>query len=122
MNDIPMPVRSFVRENIESVGMLELLLVLEADPEREWSLSELSSELRVHRHGLARHLGHLRARGLVERDGTVEPTFRYAARNPGTRSIVKQLRTAFETRRLRLAALLYGQGPIGWLPPRPDGG
>jgi hypothetical protein len=122
MKDIPNPVRSFVRENIDSVGMLELLLMLEADPGRVWSPAELSAKLRVHHAGVASQLEHLRNRGLVERHGTVEPTFRYAAAHPGTRSTVKQLRRAFETRRVQLAGLLYGQRPAGWASPRGDGG
>jgi hypothetical protein len=122
MKDIPNPVRSFVRDNIDSVGMLELLLVLEADPRRAWSPAELSAELRVHHDGLAGQLEHLRNRGLVERGEAVEPVFRYAAANPGTHSTIKQLRRAFETRRLQLAALLYGPRPAGWRSPHRDGG
>jgi len=122
MEDIPNPVRSFVRENIDSVGMLELLLVLEGDPGRVWSLAELSAELRLHHDGLSSQLEHLRNRGLVARDGTVEPMFRYSAACPGTRSTVKQLRRAFETRRVQLATVLHGQRPAGWCSPRRDGG
>jgi predicted ArsR family transcriptional regulator len=120
MEDIPNPVQSFVRENIASVGMLELLLVLEADPERAWTAAELSAELRVHRDGVANFLEHLRVRGLVDRNGGPEPRFRYAAPSASTRSTLPQLRKAFETRRVQLATVLYGRR--GWRPPRGDGG
>jgi hypothetical protein len=120
MQDIPNPVQSFVRENIDSVGMLELLLVLEADPERAWSPAELSAELRVHLDGLASQLEHLRARGLVERNGGAEPRFRYAAAGANTRSTLMQLRKALETHRVQLATVLYGRHE--WRSPRGDGG
>jgi len=102
--------------------MLELLLLLEADPKRAWTCPELSAELRVHRNGLASQLDHLCRRGLVVRDGTAEPRFRYAAANSGTRSTVAQLRRTLETRRVRLAALLHGQRQAGGPSPRTDEG
>lgn len=122
MDGIPNPVRSFVREHIDSVGMLELFLILEADPKRAWTCAELSGELRVHRNGLASQLDHLCRRGLVVCERTAEPRFRYAAASPVTRSTVAQLRRTLETRRVRLAALLHGQRRAGGPSPRTDEG
>lgn len=108
--DIPQPVRRFVCDHIDSVRMVELLLLLESEPERAWTPAELSAELRSHLVWTVERLESLRARGLVAREGRREPRYRYAVPSRATRSAIRQLGHAFATRRVQLVSLVYTRG------------
>ena len=109
MSDIPAPVRRFVEDHIKSVGLLEVLLLLESDPSRAWTTKEVSAELRTHGSWAATQLDYLVERGLAARANGGEPSFRYRPSGAGTRFAVEELRRAFEKRRVGLVSLIYSE-------------
>jgi hypothetical protein len=66
---IPMNVQSLLAEAVDSIGTLELLLLLYRDPSREWSAEAASAQLRAERRWARGRLESLTAAGLACRNG-----------------------------------------------------
>ncbi|HEX3465915.1 MAG TPA: hypothetical protein VHS78_17845 [Candidatus Elarobacter sp.] len=54
-----------MRHSIDSVELLEVLLLLREDRARAWTAEQLSAELRSSPHSIARRLAHLQRRRLA---------------------------------------------------------
>lgn len=100
---IPEDVRDFVAAAIRSVEQLEVLLLLERDPDRDWSAGEVSAELRTQERSAGAWLAQLETRGLLAENGG---RYRYAAREP-ERATVASLRRCYEVYRVRLIGLIF---------------
>ena len=99
--------RRFIRRYIDSVGTVEVLLLLHGEPEREWNAEEVSASLRSSTFSATRQLEDLARRGLF-RSGDVG-TYRY---NPRTRQLgecVDELADAYARRRHPLIAFIYSE-------------
>jgi hypothetical protein len=107
---IPEPVRRFVDERIESVSLLEVLLLLQADPMRHWTPTAVSREFRSERGWTEVQLEYLRTHGLltVER-GPGELAYRYSPSHPDLDGVVRELGDAFERRRVTVVKLIFRQ-------------
>lgn len=110
MERIPEPVRRFVDECIESVGLLEVLLLLQSDPGRAWTPTAVGREIRSERGWAEVQLEYLRTHGLLEAErGSGEPAYRYGPARAELDGIVGQLREAFETHRVTVIRLIFRQ-------------
>ena len=65
MEPIPEEIKRFLDEHVESVEQLEMLRVLQEDPERLWTAANLAKEIQTTPEGAAAHLHALQARGLL---------------------------------------------------------
>ena len=74
-DDIPDDVRRFIRAHLDSVSVLEVLLLLYADPQRTWSAEEVARAQTTKPQAAAGFLGQLRESGLASEH---EGRFRYA--------------------------------------------
>jgi hypothetical protein len=107
---IPEPVRRFVDECIESAGLLEVLLLLHSDPDRAWTPSAVSREVRGERGWAEVQLEYLRTHDLLAAErGRGEAAYRYSPSRPELDVVVGQLREAFETRRVTVIRLIFRQ-------------
>lgn len=105
-SEIPLDVRQFVAEHIDSVGLLEVLLLLRAAPEKPWSAAEVGRALVTGDAAAATHLERLRGHRLaVDVDGA----YRYAP-PPDQQATVDTLAECFARRRHTVIGLIYG-GP-----------
>lgn len=95
MSPVPDP-EQFLRDNFKSVWSLELLLHLEAEPERSFTPAELVTALRASRGIVEQSLGSLVAAALivVEEGGRV----RYAPADPRLRRMVARIRDEYASR------------------------
>src|SRR5688572_12471822 len=107
MDDIPEPVRRFVEDYIKSVGILELLLLLESHPRRAWKAAEVQQAMRIQPLSAVAQLEYLHGHGLLVRERGDHEAFRYKPARPGMDSVIADLRHAFETRRVKLTKLIY---------------
>lgn len=107
-------VRRFIAAYIDSVELLEILLLLRSDPKREWSVDSISQELRSSPASVARRLTDLCERGLLQMRESGIPLYRY---HPGTDrldSAVKGLAQAYSECRARVIDLIFSK-PIDTL-------
>lgn len=66
MADLPPEARSFIERCIDSVDALEILLLLQREPTRQWTSSSVASETRTSVTKADRHLARLVALSLVD--------------------------------------------------------
>jgi hypothetical protein len=62
---IPADLRDFIVRSIDSVGQLEALLLLRADPDKTWDVAQLARRLYVNEAEAAAILAHLVEQGFV---------------------------------------------------------
>ena len=110
MRPIPDPVRHFIEERIESVGVLEVLLLLHSQPGRSWTPAELSRETRSERRWAEIQLEYLRMHTLLTLEGTDgERAYRYEPRRPEVHRIVDHLSEAFRSQPVNVIKLIFRQ-------------
>jgi hypothetical protein len=105
--DISEPVRRFIAQHVHSAGQLEVLLLLRAVPDREWSVEDVARAQVSTRVLADQMLKDLRRRGLVVRGG--EPRrYRYAP-PPELGSVIDDLAEAYATRRVTVVGLIFSK-------------
>jgi hypothetical protein len=107
---IPREVESFIADTIESVGQLEILLLLHGDPSRIWTVAEINHELRSSAEAVGKRVILLVAKGLAERASESPPAYRYAARDAALDSRVRALQEAYRDYRTAVIEKIYA-GP-----------
>ena len=90
--------REFISTHVHSVRQLELLLLLRASRDRDWTASAVAGSLRVAPRWAGGELAALHAGGLVDSDGADEPAYRYAAA-PGEDRLVAELEETYRRRK-----------------------
>lgn len=102
-------VRRFIARHIQSVEQLEVLLLLQRSPEREWTARQVSDALASHPYSAETRLLDLRARGLLTgRENGGELTYRYAP-PPDVAPVVTSLASAYAERRTSIITLIFAK-------------
>jgi hypothetical protein len=105
--DISREVQSFIKEHITSIEQLEVLLLLQRDPGKQWTAEELSRTLYISVEAAAHRLNDFCAKGFCVTEEEPGPRYRY---NPGIGhldSVIRDLRTEYERRRVRVINLVF---------------
>ena len=98
--------RTFINKNISSVEQIEVLLILHANPERVWTIDEISAILRSSPNSIRSRLQMLEERGL---SATVrDEGYRYA---PSERlhAMVEMLANEYALRRFSVIELIFSR-------------
>ena len=102
--DLPVELRTFILEHINSVAQLEALLLLRRSA-GEWTVEAIARELRIDQAAASEQLTELTRRGVTQRlDGPER--FRYAPR-ADVDPVVAEIQKAYEERRVRIIGLIY---------------
>jgi hypothetical protein len=104
--EISEPVRRFIAQHVHSAAQLEVLLLLRAVPDREWSIHDVARAQVSTPDMSERMLEDLLARGLLAR-GTAGQ-FRYAPPDLFV-SVIDDLAEAYATRRVAVVALIFSK-------------
>ena len=107
-------VKRFISEYIDSVELLEVLLLVRGGGEKEWRVDAVSRELRSTPESVANRLKDLCARGLLARKDEPVPLYHY---NPGTKELdaaIKELARIYMERRASVIDLIFSK-PIDTL-------
>jgi hypothetical protein len=105
--EIAEPVRRFIAQHVHSAAQLEVLLLLRAVPDREWSVQDVA-RAQVSTPDMAeRLLEDLRERGLVAGDG-VPRNYRYAPPDD-LPAVIDGLAEAYATRRVAVVGLIFSK-------------
>jgi hypothetical protein len=102
---LPESVLRFIEGHIDSVPQLEALLILRADPGRDWSAAELAARLYTSDTFALEALERLRRQGLV----AAGPSHRYQFQpaSEELRQGVAELAGAYATHLTRIATLIH---------------
>lgn len=107
MADFPEDVRDFIRDNIDSVEMLHVILLLRENPSRAWSIDELSAELRSSPNSIGWRLEHLQKRRIV---GRTADAYRYVA-TARIDAAVQRLLECYRERRTSVIDAIFSSKP-----------
>ena len=103
---VPRNVRELLERNIDSVEQLEVLLLLQRRPERAWSSTDVSRELRGNLASTAERLAELCARGLLTREPKEPAEYRLST-NPEVNEGVGRLAETYTERPVSVIKLIY---------------
>lgn len=104
----PEAVRAFVREYINSVEQLEVLLLLHRTSPREWTAVAVARELRIDPISAARRLAEFQERGLVRARASHDALeFWYEGTSPDKDRAISQLALAYKERRNSVLNLIF---------------
>jgi hypothetical protein len=105
--EIPVNVRSFLHDQVESVVQVEVLLLLHAEPSRAFGRADLVEALRVEAAWAEAQLSSLCGRGILAEVGP--GSYRFAPRTAEVADAVAGLARAYADRRVTVIGLIYAK-------------
>jgi hypothetical protein len=102
--------QQFIVRHINSVDQLEMLLLMEKDPSREWSAEEIARVLFTEPQSISLRLDELAQAGLVAAKPTSEGMrYRYAPNTPELERTVAELAAAYPSYRVAIINLIFSK-------------
>jgi hypothetical protein len=102
-DDLPQPVRRFLACCVDTVELLEIILLLQRHPERSWNAPEVGEALGLDHRAVAHDLERLGARDLLDVRLGADVRYRF---NPGTPEAVAGAQQVADAYRVRRGAVL----------------
>lgn len=97
----------FIKQHVDSVEMLEVLLLLESKPDHDWGVEDVDAVIRSSQASLQKRLEHLVALGIgVKLNST---RYRYGPISPEVRRLAENLISAFRNYRIEVIELIYAK-------------
>jgi hypothetical protein len=106
--EIPAQVRRFLEENIDTVPQLETLLMMHADPDRDWLVADVAARNYITEARAADTLNALQRRGLVIA-GESPPRFRFNSSSDEVRALVEQLAHCYQRKLSAVTELVHAK-------------
>jgi predicted transcriptional regulator len=98
-------IQQFLERNVHSIEQLEILLLLRASPDREWTVREVYQRVLTNETSVAQSLGKLSEHGLVRKAD--ESAFQFET-SPNTEKILEELAQLYKEKPTRILYALYG--------------
>lgn len=105
--DIPDEVKRFLAEYIESLFQLEVLLLVEAHPQRAWTAERVDRETRIGLESLKGLLAMFEKRGLLSVSNDGELSYRYQPVTKELDHAIKLLAVTYKERRVKVTSFIY---------------
>lgn len=103
-------VKRFVREQIQTVPKLEVLLLLHREQSRSFTLAEVANELGLESDTALEQLAALEAIGLIETNSN-KSNYQYHPANKKLGSIVDRLAIAYPKQRVPILSAILAEEP-----------
>lgn len=107
-NEIPIPVRRFLEENIDTVPQLETLLMMHEKPDRDWSIADVASRNYITELRATDTLHALLRRRLVVADESTR-TFRFNPASEDIRALVAELAIYYQRMLSAVTELIHAK-------------
>lgn len=106
---IPPRVQRFISTHIDSIEKLEVLLLLRARAEREWTARDVSQELRINESSSAARLEDLTARRLLVKGDGNPASYRFSPASADDAQAVGELQDTYSTRRVSVISFIFSK-------------
>jgi hypothetical protein len=103
--------KRFIREQIQTVSRLEVLLLLHHHQPQALSLAEVADELGFEDDTAADQLAALEAMDLIIHSNTEQLKYEYSPRNAAVGSMVDQLATSYRKQRVPILSMILSEHP-----------
>jgi DNA-binding IclR family transcriptional regulator len=107
-SDIPVEVRQFVANYIKSLDQLEILLLVSALPDHEWSVDDVYRVVLSNPAIVAERLENFVQVGLLKCSGS-PPMYSYGPRTPELGNQIAALSAVYKMSRHKMVELIYRQ-------------
>ena len=108
--EITTDIERFIHDNINSIEQLEVLLLVAAPPQKEWSAVEASQKLYRQPDSVATRLEDLRDRGILSVRGETQLLYRYVP-SASQDAVIRGLERAYEVRKDAVIRLIFTRPP-----------
>lgn len=106
--DIPDTVKRFIFDCIDSVELLDVLLLMFSHPNKPWNAETLSRELRTNIKSIETRLSYLKSIGLIARSAEgVEHEYVYTPHTKDLASVIEQLFNVNSIKRHQVLQLIF---------------
>lgn len=113
MGAVPERLKAFLEQRLSSLGHIEVVQLLRADPGRSWTAPEVSERLGTAPETAAMRLFLLASGGLIAFEPSTIPRYRYASVDAETNAMLQQLSDVLAADRdAVIAALDLPRDPI----------
>ena len=109
MFEIPEHVVAFLREYIDSVDQVEILLLLKSKSGSDCTAEDISRALSTPATSVASRLAHFHAVGLVDMKPGPVPQYQYRPKSADLEQAVLDLEQAYAKYRVRMINLIYSK-------------
>ena len=106
---ISQSLKTFIREKIQTVLRLEVLLLLHYQQSRSFTVAEVANELNLEKEAAKDQLTALEAVGVVVQSNADKPSYRYQPLNPSLRSMVEQLAVGYSKQRVPILSAILSK-------------
>lgn len=100
-------VKNFIYTYVDSIELLEVLLIFQKDAARAWTVSELARDLRSTPASIGIRVSFLESAGFVTESDKNLKTYQYQPASPELRALVAELASIYEVRRHKIYELIY---------------
>jgi hypothetical protein len=104
-------VREFVSEHIDAAEQLDILLLLQREPERTWTALQVSQAIYTVPASATMRLEELVAKGFLASSGSSDPVYTYRPSNDELHSRVSELAAAYAQNRVAVIKLIFSKPP-----------
>jgi hypothetical protein len=109
-DEIPIPVRRFLEENIDTVPQLETLLMMHANPDRHWSIADVAARNYVTEQKATDTLQALLRRRLVVAENSPSG-FRFYPASEDIRTLVTELAICYQRMLPAVTEFIHAKPP-----------
>lgn len=103
---VPTEVRRFITAEIDSVGQLEVLLLLRGAPDKDWTAQEVARALVSQQDSAASWLARMEIRGLLS---VTDGAYRYAPATAEMARTIDRLAEAYAHYRVAVIGLIFSK-------------
>jgi hypothetical protein len=104
---IPPAVKQLLARYIRSVEQLEILLLVQGQPNRAWTAAEVYDVIRSSRTSIAERLKDFTAAGFLAEEPGPPAGCRYAPKDNALRAAVDETALLYQTRRVRVIEAIF---------------
>ena len=102
-------VRRFINGHISSVAQLEILLLLQTNPQQKWTVEQIVHELRTGVAGTQQEVNLLSRSGLLQQEGP--DRYFYSPSTPELHAAAVAVAQAYLIRRVTVIGLIFAKPP-----------
>jgi hypothetical protein len=108
-DDFSADARHFIDQHVESLALLEALLLLRSDPQREWDAAEMAKALYIPPDQAGTLLADLIRRGFAKAINLERDLYSYNVADPAIDRLIAEVASAYSNRRVAVISLIYSK-------------
>lgn len=108
-NTLSIEVEQFLLKYIESVEQLEVLLLLNAHPDRPWTIQEVNDQIKSSEESVSKRLQTLAHQGLITALNADKTVFQIQTAKPEINQTVSALDACYKERRLKVLECVFSK-------------